>query len=306
MVGDPHQLSAIGPGGALTAVIDRRPKIVTMLDGNVRQHDPDERAALDQLRAGSVPDAVAWYARAGRTQIAATRTETLAAMVDAWAQDIIDGHDTALLAWRRADVADLNRLARARWDQMEELTGADLHAPGGHEYAVGDPVVLLAPQPAVGLVTSQRGTVTAIDIDAGTLVIDVGDGSQYALSGEAIDAEHLDHGYATTVHRAQGATFDRAHVLAAGGGRELGYVAMSRARDRTTIHAVADDLAQAVEDLQADWAIDRRQQWVTRTAAAAPEGLRDRPVALDQPTRRERLEQERQNHVSFHSLLPPI
>ena len=37
--------------------------------------------------------------------------------------------------------------------------------------------------------------------------------------------------------------------LAAGVGREFGYVAMSRARDRTVIHAVADDLPQAVEDL---------------------------------------------------------
>ena len=81
-----------------------------------------------------------------------------------------------------------------------------------------------------------------------------------------IDAEHLDHAYALTVHRAQGATYDRAHVLAAGGGRELGYVAMSRARDPTTIHATADDLAQAVDDLQRLGG-RHHQRWITDTPA---------------------------------------
>lgn len=42
---------------------------------------------------------------------------------------------------------------------------------------------------------------------------------------------------------------------------------MSRARDHTTIHATADDLAQAVEDLQADWGVARHQRWVTDTPA---------------------------------------
>ena len=302
LVGDPRQLSAIGPGGALGAVIERRPEIVTVLDGNVRQHDPAERAALARLRDGSVPDAVAWYARTGRTQIAPTRTETLAGMVDGWASDITAGHDTALLAWRRADVADLNRLARARWDELGQLDGPELHAPGGRNYAAGDPVVLLAAQPTVGLVTSQRATVAAVDTDAGIVVIETDDRQRFALSGEAIDAEHLDHAYATTVHRAQGATFDRAHVLAAGGGRELGYVAMSRARDRTTIHAVADDLAQAVEDIETDWAVDRRQRWVTDTAAPVIDAVAARPVAVDRDARRERLIAERER---LRQLAPP-
>ena len=128
LVGDPRQLSSVGPGGALDAVLDRHPDIVTVLADNVRQHDPDERAALDELRSGSTDDAVDWYVRAGRTTIAPTRTEALAGMVDAWADDLAAGHDTALLAWRRADVADLNRLARAQVDQLGFLDGPDLLA----------------------------------------------------------------------------------------------------------------------------------------------------------------------------------
>src|SRR5205807_593093 len=104
LVGDPRQLSAVGPGGALDAVLERHPHIVTVLADNVRQYDRDERVALDQLRSGSVDHAVDWYVRAGRTCIASSRVEALAGMVDAWATDVSVGHDTVMLAWRRADV----------------------------------------------------------------------------------------------------------------------------------------------------------------------------------------------------------
>ena len=63
------------------------------------------------------------------------------------------------------------------------------------------------------------------------------------------------------MHRAQGATVALAHALEDGGGRELAYVRMSRARQRTTLYPVADDLAQAVEDLGRSWSASRRIGW---------------------------------------------
>jgi len=265
LVGDHRQLAAVGPGGALAALLDRRPDLVVTLDGNVRQHDPAERKALADLRDGSVPRAVAWYACHDRIHVAPNRVDTLVAMTDAWATDVAAGHDTALLAWRRQDVADLNRLARQRWDQLGHLTGDDVKVAGGRHYAVGDRLVALAPNPDAGIVTSEPLTVLAAEEKG--LTMRTSDGRAVQVSGEGVDAEHLDYGYAVTVHRAQGATYDRAHVLAAGGGRELGYVAMSRARDHTTIHATADDDDQAVEDLQANWGVARHQRWVTDTPA---------------------------------------
>ncbi|MBI2709806.1 MAG: hypothetical protein HYX34_08930 [Actinobacteria bacterium] len=59
-----------------------------------------------------------------------------------------------------------------------------------------------------------------------------------------------------------GATVDRAHVFADGGGRELTYVAMSRARETSHVYVAADDLDQAVEDLTIEWSTDRRQGWI--------------------------------------------
>jgi conjugative relaxase-like TrwC/TraI family protein len=289
IVGDPRQLAPVGPGGALQALLDRHPDIVTVLHQNLRQRDPAEAAALHHLRAGNLQPAVGFYATNGRIRTASTRTETLAAMVDAWAADTAAGHDTLMLAWRRSSVADLNRLARVRAEQRGWLSGRDLDTPDGRSYAVGDPVVTLAPSYDGQLVTSQRGRVVAINQRAHTLTIATDDGRRVVLKGEALDQDHLDHGYALTVHREQGATADRTYYLAEGGGRELAYVAMSRARGPGIIHAVADRLDQAIDDITHDWSLARNQQWITRTATAAGVDPAIRALSEDPDARRARL-----------------
>ena len=82
------------------------------------------------------------------------------------------------------------------------------------------------------------------------------------LRGEEIGADRLAHGYAVTVHRSQGATVERTHALEDGGGRELAYVKMSRATDRSNVYVVADSVEQAVEDLCREWKVEHRLTWV--------------------------------------------
>src|SRR5277367_2124892 len=99
-VGDHRQLGAVGPGGAFEALQARWPGAVEVLDENVRQTDPDERAALAQLRAGDINRAVEWYVAAGRVRTAPTRGQVLDAAVDAWAADVARGAESSLFAWR--------------------------------------------------------------------------------------------------------------------------------------------------------------------------------------------------------------
>ena len=145
MVGDHRQLGAVGPGGALQALLERHRPAVHILKENIRQEDPNERRALAHLRAGKVQRAVAWYAGEGRIVTAPTRNESLDAMVDAWASDLAAGRETATYAWRRANVEELNRRARARMAAEGRLSGPELTAPGGRRYAAGDRIVTLAP-----------------------------------------------------------------------------------------------------------------------------------------------------------------
>src|SRR3546814_14111653 len=90
-------------------------------------------------------------------------------MVDQWATDIPAGHDPALLAWRRQDVADLNRLARARYDQLGHLHGDAPTAPGGARNATRAGVVTPAPNPTPHHHTRQQPPVNAATADHHTL-----------------------------------------------------------------------------------------------------------------------------------------
>jgi conjugative relaxase-like TrwC/TraI family protein len=273
LVGDDRQLGPVGPGGAFAGLLNRAHHAVHVLDENVRQHDPGERRALEHLRAGDVERAVDWYARNQRITVASTRDNALNAMVDAWMGDVCSGLKSGLYAWRRDNVADLNTAARAAWAADGRLNGLELEGPGGRRYAAGDRIVTLAPA-AGAIVTSERGTVTAVDPDHCQLVARMDDGRDQIFAKEDLTADRLDYGYATTVHRAQGATVDVGHRFHDGGGRELAYVAMGRARQHATVHVVADDIDQAVEDLQRDWAHELRPRWAIDTGIPETNAVR--------------------------------
>jgi conjugative relaxase-like TrwC/TraI family protein len=273
LVGDHRQLGAVGPGGALGAVVARPPDAVHALSENRRQADPAERDILGELRNGHAARAVDWYANRGRIRAVADRGDALQATVNAWAADVAAGREVGLYAWRRANVAELNTLARAWMERSGRLTGPEILCPGGAAYRAGDRVIALAPDHENGLVTSQRGVVAAVEPDTDVVLVRTDDGRLVRLTGEQTGADRLGYGYATTVHRAQGATVDTAHLFADGGGRELAYVAMSRARSSTTAWVVADDAGQAVEDLTRDWSTARTPTWALDSGLPDPNRL---------------------------------
>jgi len=262
LVGDHRQLGAVGPGGGFEALVDRFGPAVHVLADNVRQRHVAERAALAELRAGNVATAVATYARRGQIVVSPDRSTAIDAVVEGWAADVAAGHETAMYAWRRSDVAELNRRARQAWRARGNLHGNELVAPGGAAYQAGDRVVTLAPGEGGRFVTSETGTVIAVDPKARTISVRMDDDREVRILEEReIAADRLAHGYAVTVHRSQGSTVERAHALEDGGGRELAYVKMSRARDRSTVYVVADSMEQAVEDLSREWSSERRPAW---------------------------------------------
>ncbi|KKC31364.1 hypothetical protein WH91_19885 [Devosia psychrophila] len=70
-----------------------------------------------------------------------------------------------------------------------------------------------------------------------------------AISVTMNDYNAIDHGYATTIHKNQGATVDLAFVLASGTmDRHLTYVAMTRHRDSAQLYAGRDEFAYCRAD----------------------------------------------------------
>lgn len=278
LVGDDRQLSAVGPGGSLGALVERFGGSVWSLSENVRQVDIGERQALAELRDGDVEVAVDWLAMNGRIVTGADRPELIGAVVDGWLADIDRGLDTAMLAWKRVSVDALNELGRQAYVERGWLAGEELIAPGGKRYRAGDRIVTLAPFGGT-VVTSETGMVEAVHTMDGSITVRFDDGRCTRLPERATAEDRLAYGYAITVHRSQGATFDTVHDLEDGGGRELAYVGLSRARHRSTIYVEADFLDQAVDDLTQAWAIERRQQWVIDRETPTVEMVR--PAAAD-------------------------
>ena len=80
----------------------------------------------------------------------------------------------------------------------------------------------------LGLLNGLRGQITDLDVDKRAVTIRAGDGSTRVVPARYLDAGHLDHGYAITIHKAQGVTVDAALVYATDGlNHEAAYTALS-------------------------------------------------------------------------------
>jgi hypothetical protein len=111
-----------------------------------------------------------------------------------------------------------------------------LGVAGSAGFALGDEVLCQRNDRHLGVVNGTFGKVSATH-DAG-LVIETPSGPR-KLSASYLEAGFLAHGYASTIHKAQGATVERTFVLGTASVlREAGYVAMSRARGGTDVYVV--------------------------------------------------------------------
>jgi ATP-dependent exoDNAse (exonuclease V) alpha subunit len=146
-----------------------------------------------------------------------------------------------MLAYRRDDVADLNRRARERMVAAGAVTGPEL-VVHGQPFAAGDRVLLRRNDRRRGVANGDRGVVVAADVARRQLVVRVRD-RQVVLAREYLGVggrAAVQHGYAMTGHAAQGLTVDRAFVLATEEtSREWLYMALSRGRLENRLYGSA-------------------------------------------------------------------
>lgn len=174
-----------------------------------------------------------------------------------------------MLAAHHDAVRDLNTRARQRMLAAERLTGPQVPI-GDHDFALGDQVLGLTNDYRTGMLNGTRGTVTAIDEKGRQVHVAVRDGTRRRVPFTYAEDGHLAHGYAMTIHKAQGATCDHALVLVDEAvSREAIYTAMSRGRQRNDLYLAIDtgrdDIAHAPEIAAA--AIDVLAAGIERSAA---------------------------------------
>ncbi len=187
-----------------------------------------------------------------------------------------------ILAHTRRDVAELNRMARAALQAAGTLGTEELEVEtndGARRFATGDRLLFLQNDRGLGVRNGTLGTVVGL-VQAGedkpaALVVRTDDGAEVMVDPLAYKA--LDHGYAVTIHKAQGATTDETFVLASRQfDRHLGYVAMTRHREDVQVFAAAAD-APSIASLGASMNEARSQDAVMDFVDAR--GLREMGIA---------------------------
>lgn len=236
LVGDPSQLPEIDAGGTFALLAQRLG--ATTLTNNLRQQDPVEREAVAQYRARHVAAAIGTLDGHGHVTENGSAEEQRQAIVNDWAAAQQAGHDAVMLAIRRSDVDDLNRRARSLLRATGRLGTTEL-VVGEQAFAKGDHVIALRNQRYLGLLNGTLGTVTRIGRD-NSLSITTAAGQKLVVPIDYLQAGHLAHAYARTIHKAQGMTCDHAFLL--GDDRlyhEAGYTGLTRGRHANRVYTVA-------------------------------------------------------------------
>ncbi len=237
LVGDHRQLPESDAGGSFKGRVHRfePQQRISRLGTNRRQRHEWERAALADLRAGSVTDAISAYAQNDRITTRPDPARLRERLVGDWLDARKRNPNAAMIAYTREDVAHLNRLARAALDERGTL-GTKRATFVGTEWARGDELICLRNQRALNVSNGTRGRVTHVGRSG--VEIETAGGERLRIPRDYLQRGHAAHAYATTGHKSQGQTIKgEAFVLASEyASREWLYVAMSRATDATRIY----------------------------------------------------------------------
>ena len=240
LIGDDQQLAAVGAGGVLRDIAITHGAV--RLDEVVRFDDAVEAQASLDLRAGDRAG-LGYYLDHDRIHTGDVDT-CLNHVLTAWQDEQAAGRECLMLAPTRDLVARLNYDARAA-----RLAGAtpdaELTLADGNRVSVGDTILTRRNDRRLGVSSTDwvkngdRWTVTALNRSGSMHVRHLRSGLQATLPAAYVTA-HVELGYATTVHAAQGSTSDVMHgILTGTEDRQLLYTMLTRGRAENHLHLIA-------------------------------------------------------------------
>ncbi|MCZ7489092.1 Ti-type conjugative transfer relaxase TraA [Rhizobium rhizogenes] len=269
LVGDHEQLQAIGAGAPFRAIAEQIGHVE--LSDIRRQHHDWQREASVAFATHKTADGLAAYRDHGDIHFAESRDAAMAEIVRDYVADSAEHPDgtRVAMAHRRADVRALNTAIRFELQNRQRLERGHGLSDGGDRgdvedlgnsedvgeltfqtsngrraFAAGDRIIFLENNRDLGVKNGMLGTVKHVEKGKIIARLDGRGGDSVSITTDSYQAS--DHGYATTIHKNQGATVDRAFVLASGTmDRHLTYVAMTRHRDSVQLYANSQEFANA-------------------------------------------------------------
>jgi conjugative relaxase-like TrwC/TraI family protein len=258
LVGDSAQLGPIGPGGMLEQLRNRVPS--AELSEVRRANNEWERRAWEHVRSGEPAPALAAYRAHERLHVYDTRAEAAAAMVDRWDEarrNLPSNQAVMITDASNAERDQINAMAQERRAKAGELGAQRVELPGKpYGLHAGDEVIFSAQLPLPGSTRIENGitgNVLDANSDKGRLTIQTHEREPREVEVDSSRFANLDLSYARHVYKAQGITAESAEVLIGGWqtDREGAYVALSRAREHTSVYVSREDLGEGGMDIGA-------------------------------------------------------
>ena len=241
LVGDRHQLPAVGRGGVLDLAARYAPDRTLALDGVRRFADPAYADLSMRMRHGTLPGEVFdELLRRGEIVIHASEVERQQVLA------VRASLGELVVADTRDQVGRINALAH----HVRVITGESSDAlvtGAGERIGVGDRIATRRNDTDTDVANRETWTVT--DTQDRALVVD-GEAGRRTLPADYV-REHVELAYATTAYGAQGTTVPTAHVSVGDHTSASSvYVGMTRGHHNNTAHLVATSLE------------DARRQWI--------------------------------------------
>ncbi|KDR88521.1 Ti-type conjugative transfer relaxase TraA, partial [Agrobacterium tumefaciens] len=263
LVGDHEQLQAIGAGAPFRAIAEQIGH-VELSDIRRQRHDWQRQASV-AFATHKTAEGLAAYRDHGDIHFAESRDAAMAKIVRDYVADSekrADGTRIAM-AHRRADVRALNAAIRSELQNRQRLERSHGSSAGGDRgdgedggervfqtnngkraFAAGDRIIFLENNRDLRVKNGMLGTVEHVEKGKIIARLDGRGGDSVSIPTDSYQA--IDHGYATTIHKNQGATVDRSFVLASRTmDRHLTYVAMTRHRDSVQLYADSQEFTKA-------------------------------------------------------------
>jgi len=303
LVGDAEQLQAIDAGGAFRAITERHGSF--RIAEFRRQNQDWQKQATKDFFEGFTDEALQAYKAKGHVHQIDTHAEARKQVAAAWSHARQEAPDKTylMMAYTRHDVHELNMAARAAYraeGKLAELDHTIETARGKRQFAEGDRLYFLKNDLGLNVMNGSLGTIERImqpvrgPDQPFNLTIRLDNGRKVSFS--TAEYNNFSHGYAATVHKAQGATVDRAFVLASQFmDRHATYVGMSRHRDQVDMYFGSDEFKNygvLMKALARDRRKDTTLDYLDRAEKSSSPKIWQRIVEILSGTMRKQLKAE--------------
>jgi ATP-dependent exoDNAse (exonuclease V) alpha subunit len=258
LVGDSNQLQPIDYGGAFKSLKDRFDSI-EMVETN-RQKIEWQKSAANLIRSGQTNEALLKYFEHDKLSVDKTHNAAKAKIVKEYLKEraLEPNKSRIVMSFYNRDVDHINAMIHNELKNKSEITSSHyfeiedknkkIQKKELKEFSLGEKILFTKNSAEFGVKNGSLGTLLEVKDEClkKTLKIKLNDEKTVEIDPQKYKS--FDYGYAITIHKSQGTTFDSAKVLLTENiDKELFYVAATRQRENLNLYISQESFSSLEE-----------------------------------------------------------